>query len=364
MSVKMSRSDLLTRLEGVQPGLSPREVIQQSSCFCFRGGRIETYNQLIFCRAKSGLPDKYEGAVEANKVLTMLKKLPDEDVEIEFTDKFFILSGIRKQTKFALQAEITLPTDKIEKPKKEGWRPLPDMFTEAVAVVQECASRDVAEEALVCVHFHPKWVEASDNFQGVRYKIKTRLDQPFLVKRESIRHLANLGMSEINETDAWVHFRNKSLRLSCPRFVGDYPNLKPLFEADDPAKIKLPKKLDQAADRAMLFSQENSDDDQITLVLTSREVLVVGEGVTGEHTERLKMKYRGPDMQFRIGPKLLMEISKRHTEASIAEDKLIVDGGSWKYSVALTVPKDKDEKAKDKEARKRDKARRELEGED
>lgn len=360
MSHKISRVEFLQRLEGTVPGLSPREVIQQSSCFIFRNGLLSTYNQLVFCRSKSGLPKKFEGAVSSLKLLSMLKKLPDEEIEVDFTETDLVVYGSRKETTFSLESEISLPIDDIEKPDKENWRELPSLFTEAVSVVQECASKDVSEETLVCVHIHPKWIEASDNFQGTRFRLRTGVEEPFLVKRESLKHIVSFGMSQINETKNWVHFRNPVLRISCPRFMDKYPNCKHLYKATgNPVEFKLPKKLDQAADRAMEFSKENSEDDQVTIILQRKKVTVIGEGVSGGHKEFPKIKYLGPDMAFRISPKLLIEICKRHTQCLIMDGKLLVDGGKWKYAVSLSKPEDID-----KETKKRQRAKEEVESGD
>ena len=48
----IDRAKLLAALELVSPGLSPREILEQSSCVVFRGGRIATFNDEVACSVK------------------------------------------------------------------------------------------------------------------------------------------------------------------------------------------------------------------------------------------------------------------------------------------------------------------------
>lgn len=40
-------------------------------------------------------------------------------------------------------------------------------------------------------------------------------------------------------------------------------------------------------------------------------------------------------MKFRIAPKLLIELTKRHNECEISRDRLLVNGGKFRYVTCL-----------------------------
>ena len=53
--MKIDREEFLKQLESVLPGYSTKEVIEQSSCFVFKKGRVYTYNDEIACSQTTSL---------------------------------------------------------------------------------------------------------------------------------------------------------------------------------------------------------------------------------------------------------------------------------------------------------------------
>jgi hypothetical protein len=70
---RINREEFLRNLESVEPGLSPREILEQSSCFIFQKGWIKTFNDEVACKIKS--PLKLEGAVQAAPLLAILSAI-------------------------------------------------------------------------------------------------------------------------------------------------------------------------------------------------------------------------------------------------------------------------------------------------
>lgn len=334
MSNAINREELLQQLMSVQPGLSRREIIEQSSCFVFKDGVVMTYNDEIACTHKCSLP--VEGAVAAAPLLAILGKLPEDEITVETTDGELIIHGKKRRAGIRREKEVALPISAVDKPTK--WRELPADFLEAITMVQHSASKDESRFHLTCIHIHPKYVEACDNYQITRYKVAVGLEESTLVRSDSLKHIPALGMTEFCETDNWLHFRNANgLTLSCRRYKEDYPDLKDLLKFDG-HKITLPKGLADAADKAKVFTNETSDDSQVLIELRSGKLRVKGTGGGGWYQEVKKLTYDGPDMAFMIAPDLLIEITKRHNDAEITEGRLKVDGGKWRYVTSLGAP--------------------------
>jgi hypothetical protein len=335
---RINRDELLHQLESVQPGLSVREIIEQSSCFVFDEGTVMTFNGEDACRLKTKLD--ITGAVRAAPVMALLRQLGEQELEIEVGKNELVVTGKNRSAGISMEAQILLPIDKVEKPK--GWKPLHEEFAEAIQIVQQCTGKDESKFYTTCVHVGPKWVEACDNYQITRYKLKTGFANDTLVRGTSIKHIVTLGMTHFSETQNYVHFRNSiGLVFSCRRFVEDYPDLASFLKVSGEPTV-LPKGLGEAATKAEIFSSENADDNQVLVKLRSGKLMVKGTGVSGWYEERKKLKYDGPPLDFLVSPKLLVEITKRHNECEIMEDRLKVDGGKFVYVTCLGTSNDKE----------------------
>jgi len=347
---KVHRIQLLQNLEAVQPGLSKKEKYEQSTCYIFLGGKVYTYNDQIACRAKTGLPKDLEGAVQAKPLLQALGLMKDDDVEIDIVDNEFHVCSAdpkkkekkRSYREFAVRMdpEITLPVEKVERPEKDDWKPLHENFSEAIATVQGCAGTDESQFAFTCIHIASKWIEACDNNQLTRFRLKTGVKVPIILKRDSIRHITPLDMTHFAETEVWIHFKNPSgIELACKRNTDKYPKLEAYLEATGTPTI-LPKGIAEAANFTETFSKEVKDHNLVVVTLKPGRMVIKGTGVSGWASEPKKVKYNGPPIAFSIAPSLLAEITKKHTECQISKDHLRVDGGKWTYISCLSSPEE------------------------
>lgn len=333
--MRVNREDFLSQLTAVQPGLSVKETIDQSTCFVFKGGWIITFNDEIACRHKTNVG--IEGAVQAAPLLGLLSKLHDEDVELEQTDSELLVTGRKRKAGVRMEKEISLPVDGVERPKE--WQALPDDFCDAISLVEHCASKDQEAFSITCVHIHPNWVEASDRFQATRYLIETGVKSPVLVRRDSIKHIVSLGVTKFAETDNWLHFKSPAgMILSCRRFVEDYPDLTAIYDVKG-EKATFPKGIAEAADIAAIFSKE-SGDDSLRIELRAGKMKLKGEGSSGWYSEVKKLVYDGPAMTFLIPTAVLLEFSKRHNSCEVAKERLKVNGGRFIYISALESVED------------------------
>jgi len=343
MEARVDRETFLHTLESVQAGLSPREVIEQSSCFVFRAGEVLTFNDETTCRAESGLGKELEGAIQAQKFTDLLHKLVEKEIILELSeDSHLVVRGKGgRKAGIRMEADISLPVDTVEKPEEGSWKPLHEDFAEAVGIVQQCAGSDESQFALTCVNLHPKWVECTDNYQICRWRLRTGIAEAALVRQSAIKHIVSLGMSEFAETPSWLHFRSGSgLHLSCRRYLEDFPSLSKFLEVEGETII-LPKGLGEAADKANIFSSENVDNNTVEVTLADGKLRIKGEGVSGWYTEPKKITYSGPRLKFNVAPQMLIDLIKKHNECVINAEKLKCDTGKFVYVACLTPPSDK-----------------------
>lgn len=336
--MKIDREVLLAKLESVEPGLSTKEIIDQSSAYIFDGGSVTTFNGEIAARCPCELVG-VAGAVSARHLKDLLLRLTDDAVDLTTHGGELRLRARSGRGVVAMQAEIRLPVDQIETPDPAGWRDLHPEFGDAVEVVGACAAKDDNNYKLLCVHITPDHVEACDNYQLARYPLATGMAGRSMVRRDSLRHVVALGMTEAAETETWVHFRNPAgLSLSMRRWSEDYEDLDLLLDAvHDTVPATLPGGMGEAMERTGVFSGDSPAGDVVHVALTGGKIRLRGEGAGGWWEERKSVKYTGPDIAFLIAPKLLAEIADRAQDCEISPGALRVDSGKFVYMTCLST---------------------------
>lgn len=331
--MKYNREELLRVLEAVSPGLAIKEAIEQSSCFVFLQGEVATFNDEVACVMPMTSFTDEEIAVPAKPLMDLLRKLAENEIDIELIANELVIKGKKRRAGITCEAEVALPIGSVDRP--EVWNALDPEFTDAVGVVQQCASRDQNQFHLTCIHLTPEYIEACDNFQMVRYPIPMEIEESCLVKRDSLKHVMGLGMIEVSETGTWMHFRNGAgLVLSVRREILDYEDLTAILEVTGD-KTTLPGGLAEAVEKAEVFSAENSENNVVFIELRKGKLRIRGVGVSGWYEERKDVKWMGEPLSFSIAPNLLVEITNRTNDCYITPGRLMVDGGKFTYVTCL-----------------------------
>lgn len=355
----VARMEFVNLLETVQPGLSTKDIFEQSSTFVFSNGWLITFNGEIHCRIRTQLPPDFTGAVDAAPLLAALYKFGEDNVDLETDGAELRINGVRKAVGVRMQAEIVLPIDQVERPGK--WAELPEDFSAAVEIVQETAGTNKDEFITTTVHISPKWIESCDRWQATRYLIRCGNERSFVVRQTALKHVVRFGMHLMSETENWVHFKNKmGLVFSCRRFVDPFPDLGESFKVPGEVVV-LPKGAESAAELAGIFSGEDKDNDKVTVEISGTRMRVIGQGAAGWAREDLEVSgYRGAPVAFRISPALLALVVKKHSQCEISETKLRVNGECWRYISALSAVEEKKAKPAGRKRAESDEPRAEM----
>lgn len=336
--MKINREELLEQLQSVRAGLSQKDIIEQSSCFVFKDGRVYTFNDEVACSRDCQVG--FDGAVRSKTLLELLTRLKDDELDISLNvaeddgSTELRIVGKGRRSAIRVESEITLPLESIEAPEK--WRRLPEDFCEGVAIVKHCADKESSSHfCTTCVHISPTAIEATDNYQVARYMLKTGFKSSVLARRDAISPITDLGVTAVSETQSWLHFKSTTgLIYSCRKYVDQFPNIDKAVQGSGKS-IQLPKSIVQAVEVAEIFSSENADNDQVRVDLTSGKVKITGRGNSGWYSEVRKASYAGPDLSFDIQPELLIDIVTRHNECKIGEGALRVESGKFLFATAL-----------------------------
>lgn len=343
----ISREDLLHTLDSVSLGLALNETVEQSTCLVFRGGRVTAYNGEVCVSAPSPF-GSFEGAFKAKNTLDLLRKISDTKLGYKQGDGRLVITGRKKYIKVRVQQEILMPLDQVDTPKDTDWKPLPENFLDAVTLVRVCAAKVDTTFYRTCVNIHPKWVEACSSYQLARYRLRTGVPAPILVRRDSIGLVTSLGVNEIASTDAWLHFRSPSgLIFSCRKFLDDYPDLTNYLNVGQGDVIEFPKGLEKVVECASIPSSENTDANRIRVEVQpgkpTGKFRLRGIGVNvEEYSEYKDCAYEGKPLVFLISPEILGELAKKHTTAEVVETpnggRLKIASERWVYVACLGIP--------------------------
>jgi len=336
----VKRDDLLKCLAYVEPGLSSKDVIEQSSSYVLRRGRLHTFNDNVSCSVK--LPDgmrTLECAIPSAEFRNLLSKLTDDELDVSMggkdgaEDQLLLRMKQTRRAGIRVQLSITSPVDEIEMPK--NWVSVPNGFAEAVETVGQVAGTGESLFTLCCIHITPKGIEACDNFQAIRYRLPTGLSGSVLVRKDDLTKIAKLDLEEWSLSDSWLHVRNSSgLQASCRRWDQDYMKLGPLLNVDGQEGV-LPKGLEDAIQKAEVFASSKDNLTGLTINLNSSRLLLRAEGSVGWYEERQRVEYHGEPVSFRTAPRLLKEVCRRASRCVIGETKLKVFGENYVYISCL-----------------------------
>ena len=344
MEKTVPREDFLRLLECVRPAVTPKDISEQSSCVAFKGGFLHAYSEDVYCRVKTPFPEEWEGAVPFPPLYTILSKLSESEVSVVLTKNEISIKGKGRQTDIRAEAQITMPFDGVTLPKKEDWKKTSPHFADALSLVESCAGKDADDFGLTCIHITPKFVEAADKIsQMARHYVKTGLESPVLIRRDSLAPVAAMAPIKIAVAGNWLHMRTAAGSLYSARLnEGGYVNLDKAFEIKG-QKVSLPKGLKEASDKAEVFSSEDKDNNLVMVTLVPGKVRLKGTGDSGQHREWKKIQYTGPSMSFMVSPKLLREILDRNNEVHIQSDRMIVGSDKWVYASILVRNEEKGE---------------------
>lgn len=345
--MRVPRTLLMAQLEQVRHGLSPKDIVDQGSCFAFRDGKVFTFNDEIAVWGPCEFsPEEGGVVVPSAALLALLPKLPDESLDIAVSEGGLVLKGKNRVASLRIESEIRLPIDTVTMAKDGDYFDVPDGFVEGLSLVEGCIGTDDSKFALTCVHLTSKFVEACDGDQLARYRIKLvgLGDERFLIRKEAVKAVLSIDVKKAAVSGNWLFLKDeRGVVVACRRYKETYPNLTAVIEAAAGVPAVLPKGLGEAAGNAAIFSADNTDDDHILVKLRDGVASITGEGAAGKYNEKKRVEYSGDPIAFRISPKLLAKITKEYPECQVGAETMKVAVGRLTYVVSLSVPDRKPE---------------------
>ena len=333
---KIKRQDLIDALTKVKPGLSNKEIVEQSTHFIFDNDKIWTYNDRITITQKfdSGL----SGAVKAEQFYKLLQKLPDEEIEVTTEPGKINIEGKKRKINIKIDPDVKITPLSIPGINSQKWEELPENFHTAIAFASFAASRNMIRPELCCLFVADGYVIGCDTFRGTKYKLTSKLNQNFLLPAEAARELSKYNPHKVLIDSGWLHFVNKENTVFSCRTISDidYPEQIWEFFNIDGEEIMLPEDFLNAIDRAQALVTADFDLDRIvTLTMENNEIICESKGDYGDYTEKADIEYNGEKLEIKVHPVLLKEILK-HLQKMVVGSRLLFVGEEFEHGICLS----------------------------
>lgn len=328
----VQRKDVVRALECCVPGLSTRENVDQSNCFCFRGKTVYTYNDEILCR--QDFPVEINGAVPAKTLLDLLHKLPEEEIEVTTTDTKLRIKGQgRRRSEINLVPDVVLPIGDVE--TAETWTEVPPAYSDALGMVADATDTDESSP-LAYVHITPTLMESCDMHQAIRYEVATGLTSSVMVRGTSCKAVKGMGIASTSETDGWIHWKTYTgLVVSVRKDSREYPDLGDIFSAESVGEAYIPGSVSEILERAAPFMGKHGKGKIGIVDLVPGKIRVRAINEDGWYEEIKELEYDGPSTRFGVSPKHIQGALKYGLPCEITPVSLRIRGDAFVYALSV-----------------------------
>jgi hypothetical protein len=325
----VDRSQLLADLELLKMGLMKTPMLEQSDCIVFDGANKWAYtlNEHVGCFVPIDLG--ITGAIIAEPLYKVLSKVTDEFVSVEQREDEVVIRGKKNELGIKCDPKLLLPIEMLERPDEDAWRPIPEGFMDAVALVESCVETAGSDWQLSSVHVTNDFLESANEYQACRVVLDLAVGDEFLLRHGHLQNIVKTGVSEYAVTPNWLHFKNSfGLCISCRKFVEPYIDHVGtlLSQSREGIEIELPEGLANDVEAALVFSNDTDDDasHKITVKFSENLIELFGEGLRGWYKSKYPISYKGDKVSFGVNPVLFNELLRKYKTCVVCENCLLI----------------------------------------
>lgn len=222
--MQLTRSEVVAALEQCKGAVADKAFVPILTHVLFRGGRVVAYDSEIGISVKINSPAELEFNVKHGPFLDLMRRLDEEEVHIDVTDKAIKLTcGTHRSS---------LPQIKEEFPRLQvdanagDWMDVPAGLKEATERVLLAVSEDENNRTLSAVYMSGQYVYGGDGKMMVRCEVGGMASPAFLLPRKAAAEVVKLGNpSRMLVKGAVAAFDYTNLTFICRlREGGDYPS--------------------------------------------------------------------------------------------------------------------------------------------
>ena len=330
----MKKAELLEVLNLLKPGISCKELVDQSDHVIFKKKYVYSFDGEIGAWKKFSSP--IQGAVKAVQFMALINRIKDEDIDIKTKNDKITINNDRMKVEFKVLSDIELefPFDPSEIKK---WKKLPDNFLEAIKLTSFSTSKDPSDGVLTHLYVKGDNLMSCDRFRLTKYKLDSTMEE-FLLPVSSAEKLLKYPVKEYYVEEGWVCFKGEGdVYVNCLRTVEEYPTMEHLFKVKG-KKIKLPAGSKEAIEDVNILSTAEIEEDRfINITSTGTELFFLGQGQYGSMEEKIEnVDLKGKIFDIKVHPVYIKQIIEHVDTFTIGEDSLLFEGKNFQHVLSLT----------------------------
>lgn len=334
MKISIDKSILVSALDTVTKAASGKSTLP-----ILEGVFLETtYNSLCLTRNNLDVAIKYkvdcdviqpgEVVVNAKLFTDIIKRMPDEEIEIRTTDKNMeIESGQTKMEIGIITGQFpAMPEVKALSSFEIDQQILKEMVNGVAFAVSEDENRPVFTGIYINIKNHQFDVVAIDGFSAAWRKLPTDLDDMSVLPKgrdlENICRLLDKGTVKISASDNNCCLETENMQITLRALNGEYLIYERIFPTDFETTVKVKtKEFLQTLERSLLFREQVDGKCRgaMTINIAQKGFKMTMAGGNGTFDEDFPAEFDGKDLKIGFDPLKLYNCIKH-----IGEDETML----------------------------------------
>jgi len=332
--MKINRQEFLGKLKSILSGVSKTETLEQSNCFVFSDNMITAFNGEVFAATEFQFDNEF--AVNANDIVQLLSRIPDEEIAMVYKDSQLIISGKKKRAGLVTQQEILLPIDTVPRPEK--MRIAKKDFLKNLQMAAKICATTNENHLISHVHVTPNIIESTDRYRFLRIQMDTGAKE-MLIPATAILSVNSMHVTHIELVKNWLFLKNqdKKIMIAVCCGEGEYfksEMLESVCAIKNANTIQLPEEVGKMIDRSSVMT-ENSMEKEAQIVIDSSSITIKTQKESGWYEEKQKIKYEGEEIKMTVNLSLLKDILSKTNKAIIGDGKIKMEEDNMEFVVSL-----------------------------
>ena len=343
----VNRALLLSRLDVCRPGLSRKEIVEETIRFIFTGENICTFNDEIAVIAP--YPTDFQGSVNGEELYKVLAGIKEDEIDLSIKDDQMLVNS--KKTRAGLSTiigEKERVTSLIEKLQaatigKGFWRRLPKDFIEGVSLCMFSASKDMTTGVRCCVAVNEDRIYSSDSVRISRFIMEGNAKEMLIPARNAVE-LVKYPIKKYGKSNGWLHFlTDDNVMFNCRMMVGEYPYTIDRFFDKKPTygPFTMPIELEEIMKSAVIMATgDEVVAKMVEMTIEKGKITCKSEKERGWMEKEVDFDYSGKKLTFYINPIFMSQVLIKATTLGLIQgeefpDKALFEQEKYIHMIAL-----------------------------
>jgi DNA polymerase III sliding clamp (beta) subunit (PCNA family) len=343
-NMEVNREDLLDVLNLVRPGLSQKEIVEQSNHFIFNKDEILAYNDELLISYPFDI--ELQCTVDASLFLKLISRMNSETVSIELKKDRLEVWNAKTSAHIPIvkESEIFEYITKVTNGLADAdWHRLSQDFIDGLRLCAFSAETDRVLGTLTCVRVEGEDIMSGSKIRVSWYKMDKKVDEDFYIEAALIQELYKYeDISSYTLSKAWAHFKSESgVTFSARRVIplDLLPFREPFEGFPTGVRIKIPADLRSSIETVNIVNEgETGADKLVMLVIDNDKITCKAETTKGAIFEEVsfgKPVELDKTIQLTIRPDFLIDVLEKATYMYFSDRMILFKRQAFQHAACL-----------------------------